>query len=244
MYITDRNNALCACSGETPAGRRRGNLSAGPSAGPVRHVPAPVAAVSAASRLSRQHFPSACCLALCPCGRGVQRAPADRRHMNTQGRGKGSLVQAVFGEDEQADTERRDHAASPGSGHQSGAGRTQGGSASGRGTAAQDSGVELYCTGLPVSWNREELRQLFEPFGHVTSVQVPQQTVHLQDAPLLLLLWCRSRLPSSETAERRHYVEDKLRVLGCSVERDLQQCQKRPAVVSKETYTSVNRDLH
>jgi hypothetical protein len=158
-----------------------GTLARAPRQGSVRHVPAPVAAVSAASRLSRQHFPSACCLALCPCGRGVQRAPADRRHMNTQGRGKGSLVQAVFGEDEQADTERRDHAASPGSGHQSGAGRTQGGSASGRGTAAQDSGVELYCTGLPVSWNREELRQLFEPFGHVTSVQVPQQTVHLQD---------------------------------------------------------------
>jgi hypothetical protein len=140
--------------------------------------------MSAASALAGQHFPSACCLPLCPCGRGLQRAPADRRHMSTQGGGKGSLVQAVFDEDGQADTERRDHAASPGSGHQTptrGAGRTQGGSASGRGAAAQESGVELYCTGLPVSWNREELRQLFEPLGHVTSVQVPQKTVNLQD---------------------------------------------------------------
>ena len=170
-----------------------GAAARAPRQGPARPVQAPVASVSAASALARQHFPSSCCLPLCPCARGVQRALADRRHMSTQGGGKGSLVQAVFDEDGQADTERRDHAASPGSGHQTqtrrgagtptrrGAGRTQGESTSGRGAAARDSGVELYCTGLPVSWNREELRQLFEPLGHVISVQVPQKTVHLQD---------------------------------------------------------------
>ena len=144
--------------------------------------------------------------------------------MNTQGRGKGSLVQA---EDEQADTERRDHAASPGSGHQSGAGRTQGGSASGRGTAAQDSGVEQYCTRLPVSWNREELRQLFEPFGHVTSVQVPQQTVHPKMPP---------SSSSSGAAAAYHHLrppsEDTMWKTNC-------ECWD---AVSKETYSSVKRD--
>ena len=29
-----------------------------------------------------------------------------------------------------------------------------------------------------------------------------------------------------------------------SVKRDLLQCQKRPTIVSKETYTSVKTDLH
>ena len=90
--------------------------------------------------------------------RGLRALPADRRYMGAQGGGKGSLLQSVFGEDGQADKERA-HESSPGAGPQA---------PSRPADAAQDSGVELYCTGLPTSWNREELRQVF--FARVWAV--------------------------------------------------------------------------
>ena len=46
---------------------------------------------------------------------------------------------------------------------------------------SEDDGIELYCSGLPESWNRDELRQLFEPLGTLISVKVPQSTFKQPD---------------------------------------------------------------
>ena len=72
-------------------------------------------------------------------------------------------------------------------------GRSEVGGAAGKGAGARDLmqkdgdgdgaelGSQLYCTGLPLSWNRDELRLLFEPLGTVSSVKVPQNVVKRPD---------------------------------------------------------------
>ena len=72
-------------------------------------------------------------------------------------------------------------------------GQSDVGGAAGKGAGARDLmqkdgdeegaalGSQLYCTGLPLSWNRDELRVLFEPLGTVSSVKVPQNVVKRPD---------------------------------------------------------------
>ena len=105
-------------------------------------------------------------------GVGRMPVPASRRRLSTPGDGDGSLMTAVLGEN--AAGVKHAHSAQPAS-------NQDGGPKLAADVDPQPSSLELYCTGVPATWNREELRQLFEPLGPVASVTVPQHVVKLQD---------------------------------------------------------------
>jgi hypothetical protein len=102
-------------------------------------------------------------------GVGRMLVPASRRRLSTPGDGNGSLMTAVLGVN--AGEVKHAHSAQPASSQDGGP----------KLAADEPSSLELYCTGVPTTWNREELRQLFEPLGPVASVTVPQHVVKLPD---------------------------------------------------------------
>lgn len=99
-------------------------------------------------------------------------AVKNRRNFNVAGERRGGLIaQSQLDEHEKAAPDRAPSA--PASGQVDGFETA--------GTGGDGAGMELFCTGLPTSWNRDELRLLFEPLGAVTSVVVPQHVSRSHD---------------------------------------------------------------
>ena len=142
--------------------------------------------------LDHDAWPTAGVTSAIVCRKYAAKAVAHRRHLGVGGGERGvSLAQSALGKHVEAGPD----SAPPASG--SGQAEPQGGREDDGG------GMELYCTGLPSSWNRDELRQLFEPLGAVTSVIVPQHVSRAHDGLLLKAPPCLRRslhLPASGDA--------------------------------------------
>ena len=52
-----------------------------------------------------------------------------------------------------------------------------------------DDDIELYVTGVPHSWNRDQFQQLFEPLGAVSMAHLPHTFVGRQDGALRSFLF-------------------------------------------------------
>ena len=85
--------------------------------------------------------------------------PADRRYLGRRSDGERSRSQEVLGKD----TDRSAHGSS----------KSEPVDTNAESTPSAENSVQLFCTGLPYSWDREDLLQLFEPWRHVISVKVP-----------------------------------------------------------------------
>ena len=111
-----------------------------------------------------------------------------RRHMSGPGGGEGSLAQSILG----------DQAVQKPVQSERGSGGGGGGGSGGRAKPAShpDNDVELYVTGVPHSWNRNQFQQLFEPLGAVSLAHLPHTFVEMQDGALHSFLFSCSHADS------------------------------------------------